>query len=163
VLYVRHLCTHLYMSTMSCACMRMLSFMIVQWATGLIYFMNTRIELISVKDYVLFMFTRRAHACERVRERAWLSIRLSMDRFSSNLRWTSYYKLGNFCVCVCLRVCLYMCMSVCVCLSGYTFPHFTTDLLQIWREHYMGHDTCTKRARVRVHAKCACVCAFAYF
>jgi hypothetical protein len=26
-------------------------------------------------------------------------------------------------------------------LSGYTFPHFSTDLLQIWRESSTGHDT----------------------
>jgi hypothetical protein len=65
------------------------------------------------------------------------------------------------CVCVCLSVCLSVCLCVClsVCLSGYTFPHFSTDLLQIWREHSMGHDTYrgifiilvhTTRARARV-------------
>jgi hypothetical protein len=32
-------------------------------------------------------------------------------------------------------------VCLCVCLSGYTFPNFSTDLLQIWREHYTGHDT----------------------
>jgi hypothetical protein len=42
-------------------------------------------------------------------------------------------------VCVCLSVCLSVCVSVC--LSGYTFPHFSTNLHQIWREHSMGHDT----------------------
>jgi hypothetical protein len=60
---------------------------------------------------------------------------------------TSYYKLGNVCVCVCV--------------SGYTFPHFSMDLLQIWREHYMDHDTYRGLLICLVHATCAR--AFAYF
>jgi hypothetical protein len=43
---------------------------------------------IRFKDYVRFMYTHRAHTWERAC--AWLSIRLSMDRMSSNLRWTYY-------------------------------------------------------------------------
>jgi hypothetical protein len=41
---------------------------------------------LSGKDYVLFIFTHRAYACER----AWLNVCLFMDGFSSNLRWTYY-------------------------------------------------------------------------
>jgi hypothetical protein len=41
---------------------------------------------INNKDYVLFIFTHGMRASARVRERVWLSIRLSMDRFSSELR-----------------------------------------------------------------------------
>jgi hypothetical protein len=53
---------------------------------------------------------------------------------------------------VCMSICL------CVCLSGYTFLHLSTDLLQIWSEYSTGHDTlhglyiyvvCTQRV-------CAC-------
>jgi hypothetical protein len=43
------------------------------------------------------------------------------------------------CVCVCARARARTC--VCVCLSGYTLPHFSTDLLQILRKPSTGHDT----------------------
>jgi hypothetical protein len=53
-------------------------------------------------------------------------------------------------MCVCLSVCLS------VCLFGNTFPQFSTDLLQIWREPAAGHDTfrglyilCVHATRVR--------------
>jgi hypothetical protein len=51
--------------------------------------------------------------------------------FLSQFSWpiVSYYKLGNLCVCVSVS------------LSGYTFPKFSTDLLQIWRKPSTGHDT----------------------
>jgi hypothetical protein len=42
-----------------------------------------------------------------------------------------------------------------VCLSGYTFPHFSTDPLQDWWEHSMGHDTYHGLCIVCVHAMCA--------
>jgi hypothetical protein len=41
--------------------------------------------------YFSFSRTARTRVSARVRERAWLSVRLYMDGFSSNLRWT-YYK-----------------------------------------------------------------------
>jgi hypothetical protein len=72
----------------ACACVHSLIF-----ERSLFEFAGNILRLtISVKDYVFVMFTHRAHACERACVRAvWLSIRLYMDRFSSNLRWT-YYK-----------------------------------------------------------------------
>jgi hypothetical protein len=48
-------------------------------------------------------------------------------------------------------------ISVCVCLSGYTFPHSSTDLLQIWREPFTGHDTFRVLYILCAHAMCACV------
>jgi hypothetical protein len=53
-----------------------------------------------------------------------------------------------------------VCVSVClsVCLSGYTFPHFSSDLLQIWREPSTGHDTFRGLYMFCVHA-CEHVCA----
>jgi hypothetical protein len=57
-------------------------------------------------------------------------------------------------MCVCLSVCL----SVCVCLSGYTFPHFSTDLLKMCREHSMGHDTYRGLVIFLVHTTRARVC-----
>jgi hypothetical protein len=51
-----------------------------------------------------------------------------------------------------MYVCVYVCL--CVCLSGYTFPHFPTDLLQIWREHTTGHDTFRGLYMLCVHAMC---------
>jgi hypothetical protein len=81
------------------------------------------------------------------------------------LKCISYYKLGYLCVSVPVSVC------VSVCLSGYTFSQFSTDLLQIRREPSTGHDTwrgiymfCvhTKRTRACVRAKRASMCAFAY-
>jgi hypothetical protein len=48
---------------------------------------------------------------------------------------------------------MYAC--VCVCLSGYTFLHFSTDLPQIWREHSTGHDTFRGLYMFCVHAMCA--------
>jgi hypothetical protein len=70
----------------------------------------------------------------------------------TQLDHTSYYKLGNVCVCVCVSVCL----------SGYTFPQFSTDLLHIWREPSTGHDTFRGLYIFCVHAR-ARMCAFAYF
>jgi hypothetical protein len=61
-------------------------------------------------------------------------------------------------VCVCLSVFLSACLSVC--LSGYTFPQFSTDLLQIWREPSTGHDTFRGLYSLCVRAR---MCAFAYF
>jgi hypothetical protein len=54
-----------------------------------------------------------------------------------------------------IAVCMCVCVSVCVsvCLSGYTFPHFSTDLLQIWREPSTGHDTFRGLYIVCVHAR----------
>jgi hypothetical protein len=60
-------------------------------------------------------------------------------------------------------------VSVCVsvCMSGYTFSHFSTDLLKILREHSMDHDTyrglfilCVQRC---VRAKRALVCIRLFF
>jgi hypothetical protein len=58
------------------------------------------------------------------------------------------------CVCVCVYVCMCVCMCVClcVCVSGYTFPHFSTDLLQIWSKHSMGNDTYRGILLFSVHA-----------
>jgi hypothetical protein len=53
---------------------------------------NILLLTISVNNmYYSFARTARTRASAHVRERAWLSIRLSMDRRFSNLRWT-YYK-----------------------------------------------------------------------
>jgi hypothetical protein len=41
-------------------------------------------------------------------------------------------------------------VCVCVCLSGYTFPQFSMDLLQIWREPSTGHDTFRVRVCIRL-------------
>jgi hypothetical protein len=75
----------------------------VQWA---IYFMCARIRLffnglypnfaekspyVARTTYFSFSRTARMRASVRVQERAWLSVLLSMDGFSSNLRWI-YYK-----------------------------------------------------------------------
>jgi hypothetical protein len=64
-------------------------------------------------------------------------------------------------VCVCVYVCVSVSVSVSVCLSGYTFPHFSTDLLQIWREHSTGHTTLHRLymlcVRACVHSELACV------
>jgi hypothetical protein len=55
-------------------------------------FAETIVRLtISVKDYVHSCSrTARTRKNARLRERAWLSIRLTMDRFSSNFLWTYY-------------------------------------------------------------------------
>jgi hypothetical protein len=49
-----------------------------------------------------------------------------------------------------------LCVCVYVCLSGYTFQHFSTDLLNIWREPSTGQDTfrglyigCVRNVRAR--------------
>jgi hypothetical protein len=49
-----------------------------------------------------------------------------------------------------VSVCLCVCVSVCV--SGYTFPDFSTDLLNIWIEHSMGQDTYRGLFNSVVHA-----------
>jgi hypothetical protein len=75
----------------------------------------------------------------------------------TNVAHISYYKVSNLCVSVCLCVCLS------VCLSCYTFPQFSTDLPQMFREPSTGHDTfrglnfffareCVLNARVCVHS-----------
>jgi hypothetical protein len=56
------------------------------------------------------------------------------------------------CVCACVCVC------VSVCLSGYTFPHFSTDLLQIWREPSTGHDSWRGLFLFSAHNARACAC-----
>jgi hypothetical protein len=55
-------------------------------------------------------------------------------------------------MCVCVSVCVY------VCLSGYTFPQFSTDLLQIWREPSTGYDTFRGLYILCVHATRARAC-----
>jgi hypothetical protein len=66
-------------------------------------------------------------------------------------------------------VCVCACVCARACVSGYAFPQFSTHLLQILREHYIGLArcmgyicfVCTQCAHVR--AKSARMCTFAYF
>jgi hypothetical protein len=46
-----------------------------------------------------------------------------------------------------------LCVSVCV--SGYAFPHISTDTLHTWREHSLRHGLV-----IYVHALCLCVHAW---
>jgi hypothetical protein len=56
-----------------------------------------------------------------------------------------------------------------MCLSGYTFPHFWTHLLQIWREPSTGHDTfrglyiyvlCARNVRARACVLSSRTCVY---
>jgi hypothetical protein len=83
---------------------------------------------------------------------------------ADNVRtYTSYYKLGNFCVCVsvCLSVCLCVCPAIRFHSSQRIFTKFGGNLLRVMTRS-VGYifRVCTQRARVRT--KRARVCAFAY-
>jgi hypothetical protein len=78
--------------------------------------------------------------------------------------YTSYYKLGNFCVCVCLSVCLSVCPAIRFHSSQRIFSKFGGNLLRVMTcsAGYIC-AVCTQCARMRVRAKRAHMCAFAYF
>jgi hypothetical protein len=76
--------------------------------------------------YFSLLRTARTRASARVRARAWLSVRLSMDVFSSNLRWT-YCKShqvawATYFSCSC---------TACERARGYTLTYLRTDFLQM--------------------------------
>jgi hypothetical protein len=98
---------------------------------------------LSVKDYVLFMFTHRARECMRAERTRMCAFAYFLTDYVQ-ICWehtTTNHKLQGLCTFHCHAPRVRLQARICERVSDYSFTYLWTDSLQIFSEHTTSHIT----------------------